>query len=122
MRADTLPCRQVVMADCCLSGQKQCPCYEVCSARSGGEVVHVQRAAVHTVQSMWAVRHLPSVIGAAVDDYVGAAGTTQLGELSAGLADSVAFARLLEFVEFVFGNVEATFTRDSIFLQAAGAG
>ena len=114
--------QKVVMADCCLSGEKQCPCYEVCSTRSGSEVVHVQRALVHTAQSMWAMRHLASVVGAAVDDYVGTAGTTQLGELSAGLGDAPAFARLVEYVEFIFGNVEATFTKDSIFLRAAGPG
>ena len=107
----------VLVADCCLTAHKARPCYEISSVKNTFPPIYVHQSIMHTVQSLWAVKHWQQIVTAATHSFTHKASTAVLAELCNEFKSSAECAQLVQYLGFVLKDARAVFCEDSMFLQ-----
>jgi len=101
--------------DCAVTGQKGRPCFEISSLRLSQANIFVHHGLLDACQTLWAVQNYALVLRTMMLRFSGRVEETKLDKICAAFEESPERTLMLDYLEFLGGDVQNIFTRDNCF-------
>jgi len=99
--------------NCCVTGQRGRPCFEIQSTRSSQPSIYVHHTLLQSAQSLWAVKHHGAAMRHMVRGFCATVGEGSLAEICAAFDASPQRATILGWLAFVARDVRTVFLEDN---------
>ena len=101
--------------DCCITKQKQRPCFEIISTKILEQPIYVHHSNLNVFQTLWSISNINELINHSIQSFQNQNTDRTLNDICNSFSNHAERYKLIAYISFICDDVVLIFTKDNVF-------